>query len=58
MYRDCFAIKEGSEQIRGEGDDANVIHRLERSLMFRSSYSILFIYYCSEAQRVRRVIVA
>ena len=48
-YRDYFAIKEGSKQISREGDDANVIYRLERSVMFRSSYSTLFIHYFSDA---------
>ena len=39
MNGDCFAIKEGSKQIRQEGDNANVIFRLGGPLMFRISYS-------------------
>lgn len=41
---DYFAIKEGSERMRKESDDTNVIYRLERSQMLKNSYSKLFIY--------------
>jgi hypothetical protein len=47
--RDYFATKEVSKQFRQEGGDANVICRLGMSLVFKSSYSTLFIHYFSEA---------
>jgi hypothetical protein len=53
----CFTIKEGSERIRREGDDANVMFRLEGSLMFQSSHIILFIQNFNKPQRVCRFIV-
>ena len=43
MKGHCFVKKEGFKQIRREGDNANMIFRFERSLMFRVSHSILLI---------------
>ena len=53
----CFATNEGSKRITREGDDTNVIFRLEGPPMFMISYSILFIQNSSKAQRVCRFIV-
>ena len=54
---DCFAIKEGSERIRREGDDGNVIFRLQRLQMFQSSRSTVSIPNVGEARRVCKVMV-
>lgn len=48
-------MEEGSERLRGEEDDANVIYGLERSYMFKSSHNALFIDNFNDARRVRRV---
>ena len=58
MNGDCFAMKEGPERSRLEGNVAHVIYRLERFLMFQSSYSTGCTLNINEIRRVRRVIVA
>ena len=50
-------MNEDFEQIRREGDDANVIYALERLSKFKGSHSTLFVHAFNEAQRVRRVII-
>ena len=55
--KDCFATKEGPERIGREGDNANVIYRLDMLSMFRSSHSTSYVPNINEVHDIRRVTV-